>query len=287
MILQKKTLEKLRILINEETEYRSGPSLVDFFNRFGFQDSYGKGFPSRWTYTDEKLEKINGTLDIDKCIKIIFSPINFVNNPSKLKELIIDFNKYLAFDGWNIVMNNGEVSFKKALLTGFDFEDKPTTEDDFLNREFQEVSLQKLKLNNDFVLSIMDTRLDEIKKCISSKSPMATIFLCGSVLEGILLGIASNNPHLFNKATSSPKNKETGKVLTFEKWTLSDFINTAKELDFIHEDVRNFSHVLRDFRNYIHPFHQSATRFSPTEHTAKLCWQTLKAAIYQISQKQL
>jgi hypothetical protein len=40
MNLQSKTLEKLRTLINEETEYRSGPKLVDFFNDLGFRDAY-------------------------------------------------------------------------------------------------------------------------------------------------------------------------------------------------------------------------------------------------------
>lgn len=48
MKLSSKTLEKLRNLINEETDYRSGPKLVEFFNQFGFHDSYGQGFPSRW-----------------------------------------------------------------------------------------------------------------------------------------------------------------------------------------------------------------------------------------------
>jgi len=32
MYLSQKTLEKLRFLINEDMEYRSGPKLVDFFN---------------------------------------------------------------------------------------------------------------------------------------------------------------------------------------------------------------------------------------------------------------
>lgn len=35
MHLQKKTLEKLRDLINEETEYRSGPKLVQFLTSWG------------------------------------------------------------------------------------------------------------------------------------------------------------------------------------------------------------------------------------------------------------
>lgn len=36
MIISQKTLEKLRDLINEDTEYRSGPKLVGFFNKYGF-----------------------------------------------------------------------------------------------------------------------------------------------------------------------------------------------------------------------------------------------------------
>jgi len=49
MKLQQKSIEKLRQLINEGTEYRSGPTLVLFFNEFGFKDLYGQGFPSRFT----------------------------------------------------------------------------------------------------------------------------------------------------------------------------------------------------------------------------------------------
>lgn len=52
MLIQNKTLVRLRELINEETEYRSGPALVRFFNELGFSDVYGKGFPSRWVYTE-------------------------------------------------------------------------------------------------------------------------------------------------------------------------------------------------------------------------------------------
>lgn len=65
MIINQKTLEKLRNLINEETEYRTWPKLIAFFSDLGFNDTYGQGFPSRWKYTDERLEKINGTSDLD------------------------------------------------------------------------------------------------------------------------------------------------------------------------------------------------------------------------------
>lgn len=64
MIISQKTIEKLRILINEETEYRSGPALVAFFNQYGFKDVYGKSFPSRWIYTEEKIRALNGSPEL-------------------------------------------------------------------------------------------------------------------------------------------------------------------------------------------------------------------------------
>lgn len=34
----------------EGWQYRSGPKLVDFFNKMGFREVYGQGFPSRATF---------------------------------------------------------------------------------------------------------------------------------------------------------------------------------------------------------------------------------------------
>ncbi|MDP8203316.1 MAG: hypothetical protein P9L95_02150, partial [Candidatus Tenebribacter mawsonii] len=113
MKISQKTLEKLRNLINEETEYRSGPNLVKFFNEFGSHDIYGQGFPSRWVYTEEKLSAINGTADLDKCIKKLFAPINFINRIDELDDFIKDFNQYLAFDKWQVVRDNDKITFKK------------------------------------------------------------------------------------------------------------------------------------------------------------------------------
>jgi len=98
MILCKKTLECLREMINEKSEYRSGPKLVQFFNDLGFSDSYGQGFPSCWFFTDERLAKINGTPALDQCIRNTFAPVNFVGRIQELDLLIKEFNQYLAFD---------------------------------------------------------------------------------------------------------------------------------------------------------------------------------------------
>ncbi len=283
MILQNKTLEKLRLLINEETEYRSGPQLVAFFNKLGFNDTYRQGFPSRWKYTDEKLNAINGTPELDKCIKNIFSPINFINEISKLDKHIAEFNNFLVYDDWNVIRNGKEISFRKE--TNIDFNDKTTEikEDDFLKREFQDISIVKLGLDA-IITEILELRFKEIEKCLSVNAPLSVIFLSGSLLEGILLGVASKFPKEFNTSKASPKNKDDKtKIKKFHLWTLNDFINVTHDIGFIKEDVKKFSHSLRDFRNYIHPYEQMSSRFNPDEHTAKICWQVLKTAIFQIT----
>ena len=283
MNLQKKTLEKLRDLINEETEYRSGPKLVQFFNDLGFHDTYGQGFPSRWMYTDEKLSKINGTPELDKCIKKLFAPVNFIERMDELDNCIDEFNKYLIFDGWKVVRNGKEINFVKADKSDLEksLSSKLTNDEtDFLRTEFEEIPLEKLGLDS-VITNVLSMRLEEIKRCLSSNAPLAVIFLSGSTLEGILLGIALKYPKQFNKAKSSPKNSE-GKVRLFHEWALNDFINVAYELGLLKEDVKKFSHSLREFRNYIHPFQQVSSKFSPDEHTAKISWQVLKAALFQL-----
>ena len=91
-----------------------------------------------------------------------------------------------------------------------------------------------------------------------------------------MLGTASVRAKDFNQSSLSPKDK-LGKVKQFEEWTLNDFINVARDLGLVGEDVKKFSHALRDFRNYIHPFQQMASKFNPDQHTAKICWQVLQA----------
>jgi hypothetical protein len=281
MILQKKTLERLRDLINEGTEYRKGYELVAFFNELGFNDTYGQGFPSRWVYTDEKLEKINGTPELDKCIKKTFAPVNFAGRIDILDKLIAEFNLFLVFDDWQVKRVGKEISFIKAGNVDFEPQKTEIIEDDFLSREFSDISIDKIGLDG-VISDILTNRFDEIQKCFRAKSWLSVIFLSGSTLEGILLGVALNNPKTFNTANSSPKTSE-GKVKQFHLWSLSNFIDVAADIGLLMEDVRKFSHILREFRNYIHPYEQLSSNFYPDERTAKICLQVLNAAIFQMT----
>jgi hypothetical protein len=282
LILGTKTLEKLRDLINEETEYRSGPKIIQFFNELGSRDTYGQGFPSRWMFTDEKLNSINGTPNIDKCIKNLFAPVSFIETPEKLDLHISEFNKYLAFDKWKVVRNHAEILFQKLDKVEFTAPKESNDEEGFLSQEFNNLELANLQLDSS-ITSVLEYRVKEIESCFSANAPLAVILLAGSTLEGILLGVATRNPRSFNCAKSAPKSKEQ-KVKQFHEWSLANFIDVSKEVNLLHHDVHKFSHALRDFRNYVHPFEQMSTGFTPSMHTAKICLQVLKVAIYQINE---
>ncbi len=81
----------------------------------------------------------------------------------------------------------------------------------------------------------MKLRFEEIKKCLQAKAPLSVIFLSGSSLEGILLGIASKYPKEFNQAKATPKDKDE-KPFQFYQWTLSNFIDVAHEVGLLKED---------------------------------------------------
>ena len=151
----------------------------------------------------------------------------------------------------------------------------------FLNEEFAIPNLDRLPVDS-VVAEIIRDRLEEAQSCLRIGAHLSVIFQCGSVLEGVLLGAAHRDPRHFNQAASSPKQPD-GKVKQFHDWTLSELINTAHEIGLLKADVQKFSHGLRDFRNYIHPYQQMVSRFSPDEHTATVCFQVLKAALADIS----
>jgi hypothetical protein len=286
MILQDRTLKKLRELINEETQYRKGSELVDFFNALGGNDYYGQGFPSRWVYTDQKLQEINGTPKLDQCIKNLFAPINFIDRMQELDAFISDFNRFLAFEKWRLERENDQLRFiklDKVIIPKEKVSDETvTTEIDFLAKDIPLITVDYFNL--DFLVTgVINCRLKEIEQCIKANIPFAAILLSGSCLEGLLLGFALKNQKTFNQATLAPKDK-LGKVCQFHEWKLTNLIDVACEIGILNQDVKTFSHGLRDFRNYIHPNQQVASNFQPNEHTATICWQVLKAALHQMKE---
>ena len=154
-------------------------------------------------------------------------------------------------------------------------------EGEFLAREFAVPSIQKMAIDAQ-VVPIIEARLNEARVALQAGAYLSVIFLCGSVLEAALLGAAQQTPAGFNQAHAAPKTRN-GAPKPFHEWNLAQMIDVACEVGVLKVDVKKFSHGLRDFRNYIHPYEQMASGFTPDEHTAKVCFQVLKAALASLA----
>ena len=268
--------------------YRKGPELVNFFNQLGFSERYGNGFPSRWAYTDNKLTVINGSPELDKCIKMVFNPSEFIGRVDDLRSCLKEFNEYLAFDGWKVEVKNTGVEIHRVTRPDIEAQlkesykaDNVMTEDDFLKVEIEDIDISQIGVE-ETLKPVLEARMAEMKSCFKAQAYLSVIFLAGSMLEGILLSLANQNPRVFNQSIVAPKNKEY-KIKPFHDWTLNDLITVAHSIGILKQDIAKFSHVLRDFRNYIHPYQQMSERFFPDENTAKICMQVMKGALLQIS----
>ena len=202
----------------------------------------------------------------------------------KVLSTILEFWKY-ENDKKGAPISAGYSECKKIVsrLHGKPMEETDS-DSDFLTKDFGEITVGNLKIES-ALIPILDNRIKESCIGLINGLSLSVIFLCGSVLEGILLAVATQNPKEFNQSTASPKD-ESGKVKPFHLWTLSNLIDVSYEIGFLGLDVKKHCHALRDFRNYIHPYEQMRSAFNPDKHTAEICMQVLKAAIADISAKQ-
>ncbi len=232
-------------------------------------------------YGDSKAKRLRvfWQVESDKTVGILINEmLAYWKTNRKINALEINKNEALIFNDGLRIANRLRGVVDKANST----DSSDTTEDEFLKKEYKNIALDKLDIDN-AVIEILSGRLIEVQKGIKNESPLSVVILCGSVLEGILLGIALKNMKEFNQSPSSPKDKDSGKVLPFQDWTLSSFIDVAYSIGMLGLDVRKFSHSLRDFRNYIHPYLQVSSGFTPDIDTAKISWQVLQAAISDLT----
>lgn len=286
MFLCEESIKKLRIIINGDNtdDYKSGSNLVRFFNKFGFEDSYGPGFPSRWMFTEEKLSLINGTDKLESCIKDIFSVSKYIGRIDYLDNLIFEFNRYLVFDKLKIVRDNEKILIEQIdkIIIPSKNKKRKISEKEFLQLAF-DAPIDEIGLEYN-ITEVLKLRMLEAENNIKIGSSLSAIILIGSIVEGIFLGLATKYPRIFNTTNSAPANRNDGKIKKFNEWTLNEFIECAYELNIIKEDIKKFSHILREFRNYIHPYQQLCSKFNPDINTAAICLQVLKGLITQVSE---
>jgi hypothetical protein len=154
--------------------------------------------------------------------------------------------------------------------------------------ELEAFGLQKIKFASlgldPKLTAILEQRIADATVSLKYGLSLSVIILCGSVLEGTLLAIATQHNKDFFQSAGSPKDKQ-GKPKTLREWNLAQLIDASCAIGLLGTDVRKTCHALRDFRNYIHPWEQLTSGFNPDADTASMCMKVLEMAIHDIAEK--
>jgi len=112
--------------------YRTGPKLVNYFNHYGAETRYGNGFPSRWAFTEEQLERINGTSFIKEAVEESVNPAEYINTDFNVEAVVDHLNQYLTFDGLELIKNGMRYTLitKNNKIITPSFTDKITSQKD-------------------------------------------------------------------------------------------------------------------------------------------------------------
>jgi len=125
--------------------------------------------------------------------------------------------------------------------------------------------------------AILSRRWEECAKCVHAGAPLAAIVMMGGLLETLLLTrvhLFVDKQKIFN-AKVAPRDK-TGKPLPLSEWTLKNYIDVAHELKWITQTEKDLGIVLRDYRNYIHPFKERSHGIKLEANDAMIIWELSK-----------
>ncbi|PUE62876.1 hypothetical protein B9Z45_02085 [Limnohabitans sp. 2KL-17] len=84
--------------------YRSGPKLVAFFNKMGFREVYGQGFPSRATFAKEKVAELNGKPKLKDAFREMLDLRLWLEvTTGTVEACAVQINEILKYDGYEVV----------------------------------------------------------------------------------------------------------------------------------------------------------------------------------------
>jgi hypothetical protein len=131
--------------------------------------------------------------------------------------------------------------------------------------------------------AILTRRWNEVQLCTNATAYLAATVMMGGLLESLLLARinASPNKAAVFKAKHAPTNRG-GTTFALSDWKLVHMVEVAYELGWITKSAKDIGHVLRDFRNYIHPHKEHTDGIQISADDAGMFWEVTKSISRQV-----
>lgn len=208
-------------------------------------------------------------LDIDICRSkqhYIGNISSFLSIDTLIRDISILLANWLIIANFHIMNENYRENSKSA---------------PFSNCSFPPPNFYRIT-GEEKLAEILNERWGEINRCLENEAHLAGIILMGGIIEAVLLAIVKRFPQKARECESAPLDRD-GKIKKFNDWTLNDLINVAHDCGWIENDAAEFSHLLRKYRNLVHPWEQLELKKElPTKDSCGECWKVVRTALYDL-----
>lgn len=246
MTISEYTLQHLAKAVcgdSDFTPYLTGPKLVLFFNKLGFNEVYGPGFPSRNKYTEDKLRSLNGKEVIRTIIEDTVDPRRYIGIEIKVENAVQQINDFLKYDKY-ILKLSGD-TYKLFSLSGATV-----------------VATTAKAIDHDFI----NEQIDKCQKKIAEEDYNGAITNARSLIEAIMIEIIERHETKEIKNDGNIENlwSTVKKImkLNIDKETMPEFvIQILSGIDTAIKGLAGLSNNAAD---------RHANKFNTKRHHAKL-----------------
>ncbi len=198
---------------------------------------------------------------------------------SKLSQADEVYNKLLALSEKNTTRAKYDKLLKnlRAIVVALRTENIVLVSSSKLSQSSDKAPIFSALISDVEMQAILSRRWEECATCTSSKAPLAATVMMGGLLEALILARInqlSDKSKVFT-AHSSPRDK-AGKTLLLGEWTLKNYIEVAHELGWISQTEKDLGVVLRDYRNFIHPYKERSHGIKLEPKDARMLWELSK-----------
>lgn len=258
------TLDEIARLVcgDDVLVYRKGWEIHEFLKRAQWNDVPEYDGSPRRAWVLGLLRKRQATSPgVERVILRLADPREYRGEPQALSEAIDALNGILGIEGWQVDITNG----RPALLESEVKLDPPS------RPRPVELKVTVADIVRDKQLAaVLQRRLDEARICHENGAHIATVILLGGLLEGVLIDATMMR---LERPVSRP----------IDRMSLNELIEVAHSQGWIDVDVHKGGHLLRSYRNLVHPYEQVRLKHAPDGDTVDICWPIVNATLNDLA----
>jgi hypothetical protein len=216
--------------------------------------------------------------EIQDIILRLASPKEYAGNRVEHASALSVLNRVLAIEGIRVRMQALEPIIELVapdFASHFDFEPASIS--------LEVPNFVDLDVSNE-LLTLLNDRWREVEACFSLGAYLATTIMLGSILEAALFAALRKHYTIIIERNCGAKD-ERGNLKTAGQWTLADMIDIAHKMKFAKNQLKMFSHSVREYRNLVHPEAQLRSQTFPASEDCRIAAIVLCAVVRDLSKR--